>query len=260
MITVCISSHKGGTGKTTTAVNLAHGLARDGARVLLVDLDAQGNAADFLGLEPAPGLFRLLIDRLPLAEVAIPTGRPGFDLVPGSMKTAAIPALLAEEPGRDALMRRALRGAPYDWAILDTAPSLGLLQTLALAAADLLVVPTELEFASGLGVAQVIRTMARINEALELRVRLAGILPTKWDRRLSESRAQLDALGQRFPGKVWLPIPTDAKAAEAPAYGKTLWEYAPTCPAVIGRDLDGSPSPVGGYAQAVERMKAEAGR
>lgn len=260
MKTLCIASHKGGTGKTTTAVTLGHKLALDGARVLLIDCDAQGNLADFLGLQPLPTLFHLLVNRTPLERIVLPTGRPNLDIIPGNHRTAAIVPHLSEEPGRDYRLRRALAKAPYDWVILDTAPSLGLLQTLALAAADYLLVPTELAFASGLGVTQVLQTVTTLNEALDLNICLAGILPTKWDRRLTESKAQLVTLARRFPGKVWMPIPSDAKAAEVPAYGQTLWEYAPNSPALTGRDVPGFSIPVGGYIRAIERLQQEVGK
>lgn len=253
-----IASHKGGTGKTTTAVTLGAGLALRGLRVLVVDCDAQGNLADFLNREPAPGLFRLLIDRAPLAEVVIPSGRPGLDILPGDYQTAAAASLLVGAPGVDYRLKRALAGAGYDWILFDTAPSLGLLQTLAFVAGDLLLVPTELAFASGLGVAQVLRTVATLKQDVDFDLELVGILPTKWDRRLNESTAQLKALADRYPGRVWLPIPTDAKVSEAPAFGQTLWEYAPSCAALRGREDNGQM--IGGYEQALDRLLAKAER
>jgi len=247
-----VASHKGGTGKTTSAVTLGHGLARRGCRVLVIDCDAQGNLADFLGKDPANGLYRLLIDRAPLAEVVIASGREGLDLLPGDHTTAAAAIRLVGAPGVDYRLKRALASSDYDWILIDTAPSLGLLQTLAFVASDLLLVPTELTFASGLGVAQVLRTVATLRLDLDLSLELVGILPTKWDRRLSESVAQLKTLAGRFPGKIWTPIPTDAKANEAPAFGLTLWEYAPSCPALEGRDCGGKRW--GGYAQAIDYL------
>lgn len=255
--TICIASNKGGTGKTTTAVTIGAGLARRGFRVLLVDCDAQGNLADFLNVEPGPGVYRLLVDRAALISVVIPSGREGLDVIPGNYQTAAAAAQLVGAPGVDHRLRRALAGGGYDWVILDTAPSLGLLQTLAFVAADLLLVPTELTFASGLGVAQVLRTVAALRQDVDMGLQLAGILPTKWDLRLADGAKQLQALVKRFPGKVWQPIPTDAKVNEAPAYGQTLWEYAPGCAALQGREYGGRL--VGGYEQALDRL-LEVGR
>ena len=257
-INLVIASHKGGTGKTTTAVTVGHRLAQAGQRVLLVDLDAQGNLSEYLGLEPGPGIHRLLKDREPLAEVVISSGRERLDVVPGNYKTAETAKELVGQMGLDTRLKRALDGSPYDWILFDTAPSLGLLQAMAFAAADWLLVPTELTFASGRGVAYVLRTVAALKQDIEgMGCNLAGILPTKWDRRLSESEAQLKILADRFPAKVWLPIPTDAKVAEAPAYGETLWEYSPSCPALQGREIDGRA--VGGYERAVTRLVSEVG-
>ena len=253
--TLIVASHKGGTAKTTTAVTIAAILAARGDHVLLCDLDPQGNAADYLGIDHGDGVYRLLIDRAPLAECVVPTGRDRIDLLPGGPSTAKADKMLIGEPGRDTRLRRALAHAPYRWIIVDTAPSLNLLQILAFVAGDYLLIPTELTFASGLGVAQVLRTVAQLRQDLDLSIRLAGILPTKWDRRVSESDAQIKALADRFPGQVWLPIPTDAKVAEAPAYGATLLEYAPYSAAMIGREIGGRL--IGGYQQAVDRLLKE---
>jgi chromosome partitioning protein len=258
-IKLVIASHKGGTGKTTTAVTVGHRLAQLGQRVLLIDLDAQGNLADYLGIEPGPGVYRLLKDREPLASVVVDAGRERLALVPGNHSTAQAAKDLIAVYGRDQRLRRAVDGSPYDWILFDTAPSLGLLQALAFVAADWLLIPTELTFASGLGVAQVLRTVATLKQEIDgMRIRLAGILPTKWDRRVGESEAQLKILAERFPKLVWLPIPTDAKVAEAPAYGSTLWEYAPGCAALAGRQI--GDRLIGGYEQTVTRLLKETRR
>jgi len=258
MITVAIASHKGGVGKTTTAVTVGHLLAEAGYQTLVVDLDPQGSAASFLGMERGNGLYRLLIDREPWSRVVQPAGRANLFLIAGGPTTARADKQLVGEVGREARLRRALAGSGFDWMILDTAPSLNLLQVLAFVAADYLLVPTELSFASGEGVRQVLETVAALRQDLDLGVRLAGILPTKWDRRKGENDAQLKLLAGRFPGKVWLPIPTDAAVERAPAYGSTLVEYAPECAAMVGREVAGHL--VGGYRAAVDRLLREVGR
>ena len=253
-----VASHKGGTGKTTTAVTIGHRLAQLGQRVLLVDLDPQGNLSDFLGRPPAAGVYRMLVERVEAEDVIVQLeDRPGLDLLPGDHSTARAAKLLTGEAGLDFRLKKALAGLGYDWVLIDTAPSLGVMQLLAFVAGDWLLVPTELAYASGLGVGQVLRTVAQLKKDVDTRIKLAGILPTKWDRRLTDSDAQLKALKDRFPKKVWLPIPTDAKAAEAPAFGSTLWEYAPKSRAVVG--LLWGAQLVGGYAKAVERLLREVG-
>jgi chromosome partitioning protein len=137
--------------------------------------------------------------------------------------------------------------------LIDTAPSLSPLHILALMAADWLLVPVELSHGGGLGVAQVLRLVATLKEDAGAHIRLAGILPTKLDRRLKESAAQLRALVEHYPKLVWPPIPTDAKAIEAPAFGKTLLEYAPGCAALDGREVGGKL--IGGYRQALRRLE-----
>lgn len=258
--TVVIASNKGGTGKTTTTVTLGHGLARMGYKVLLVDCDPQGNLADFVGKDPAPGLYRLLKEQDPLPGVVIPAVRENLDIVPGSHETAAAAKEIISERGLDYRLEDALAGSGYDWILIDTAPSISLIQELALIAADLLVIPTELTYASALGVGQVLRMAAGLHRKVRgMHLEFAGVLPTKWDRRLNESEDQLKALTAKFPDKVWLPIPTDSKVSEAPAWGKTLWEHAPDCSALLGRKIDRYPEPFGGYARALERLLREAG-
>jgi len=252
--TVVVASHKGGTGKTTTTITLGHALARAGKRVLLIDFDPQGNAAEFLGVDPANGVYRLLSKREPLDACVVPTGREGLDLLPGDATTVKAQQDLAGAAGFDQRLRRALVGVSYDWVLVDTAPSLGLLQVLAFAAGDWLLVPTELEYASGRGVAKVLHTVNLLRNDIDLTIELAGILPTMWDQRYRESDSQLQLLAQRFPGKCWLPIPTDARAREAPGYGATLWEYAPESPAIKGRVLGAQKQLVGGYEQAAQRL------
>lgn len=265
MITVAIASHKGGVGKTTTAVTLGHLLARAGHKTLVVDLDPQGSVASFLGLERGNGVQRMLIDRAPWQKVTLPASREEGEkranlwVIPGGPTTAKADKQLTTEVGREARLRRALAGSGFDYVILDTAPSLNLLQVLAFVAADWLLVPTELSFASGEGVRQVLETVAQLRQDLELPVRLAGILPTKWDRRKGEADEQLKVLAQRFPGKVWLPIPTDAAAERAPAFGSTLVEYAPDSAAMIGREVRPGRL-VGGYRAALDRLVREVGR
>lgn len=259
MITVAIASHKGGVGKTTTAVTLAHLLARTGQQVLVVDLDPQGSAASFLGMERGSGVHRLLIDRVHWSKVVQDTGRDNLFLIAGGPTTSKADKQLVGEVGREGRLKKALAGSGFDWVILDTAPSLNLLQVLAFVAADFLLVPTELSFASGEGVRQVLETVAQLRQDLELPVRLAGILPTKWDRRKGEADEQLKVLAQRFPGRVWLPIPTDAAAERAPAFGSTLVEYAPDSAAMIGREV-GPGRLVGGYRAALDRLVREVGR
>jgi len=251
MFTVTITNQKGGVGKTTTAVTLAAGLAAAGRRVLLIDLDPQGHVALSLGLEKAPGLYRLLAEAAPLAEV-ITRARPGLDAILSDPSTDRI-----KRTGhfRDRIIadQVAVAGAAgYDVAIIDLAPSLDILQVAALVAADWLIIPTRLDFLAIDGINEAIKTMAEVAGAGHP-IKGLSILPCQFDRTTRETVTQLETLTAHFADQLWLPIPTDTRVREAPAYGKTLWEYAPDTAAVVGFESKGRK--VGGYAAALDRLK-----
>ena len=231
MTILTLANQKGGVGKTTTAVTLAHGLAMAGQRTLLVDLDPQGHVAFALGMDKAPGLYRLVVDEEPLAEVAI-YSRENLDIVPGDKKTEKAKRTIVISNFPTEIMARVLKNAPYDIIILDLAPSLDVLHISALMASDWVLVPTKLDAMAVDGVNEVLRSMGEVAERGH---RLGySILPTFFDRTTRETIIQLKALVDTFRGHVWPPIPQDTKAREAPAFGKSLWEYCSSCPAVVG--------------------------
>lgn len=233
MTILTLANQKGGVGKTTTAVTLAHGLALAGQRTLLVDLDPQGHVAFALGMDKAPGLYRLVVDEEKISDVAL-FGRDSLDIVPGDKKTEKAKRTIVISNFPTETMSRLLKDAPYDVVILDMAPSLDVLHVSALMASDWVIIPTRLDAMAVDGVNEVLRSMGEIAERGH---RLGySILPTFFDRTTRETIVQLKALVETFNGHVWPPIPQDTKAREAPAYGKTLWEYCPRSPATIGYD------------------------
>lgn len=250
-----VSNQKGGVGKTTTAVTLAHGLAREGFSVLLVDLDSQGNVADSLGLDAGNDLYRLLFPGLarPLGEVVTPSGRENLDVIRSDKHTAALKIALAAVDFREYVLYQVLVDAPYDVIILDCAPSIDLLHTAALVAADYLIVPTRLDQLAVKGVRDVLQTLQAVRRAGRTQCELLAILPTFYDRVTSESHAQFEHLVNVFGSRVWPPIPVDTHCRVAPRYGKTLWEYAPRTRALVGVQV-GNGRRVGGYVQALERL------
>ncbi len=252
---LAIANQKGGVGKTTTAVTLAHGLAREGLEVVVIDLDSQGNVADALGLASGNDLYRLLFPGLgaPLAEVVTPSGRNHLDVVRSDKRTANLKMALAGEPFREGVLARALRGAAYDVVILDCAPSVDILHVAALVAADALLVPTRLDQLAIKGVRDVLQSLVAIQQVGGSRCELLGILPTFYDRVTRESHAQLEHLVNTFGALVWPPIPVDTRCRVAPRFGQTLWEFAPDTRALVGIPA-GRGSPVGGYIQVVERL------
>lgn len=258
-----VASSKGGTGKTTTVVNIGHRLAQLGYKTLLVDMDSQGGLARALGLydrlqesEELGGIYQALIGKVPLGKVVVETGRENLSLLPGDHTTEEAARLLLGQPGLDYRLKKLLSGSGYDWVLIDTAPSLGLMQALALAAGDYLIIPAELVYTAVTGVADVLRIVEELRELIELKIKLIGVLPIRLDMRTESSGRFMKLLAQAFKKQVWLPIPTDTAVELAPEAGQTLWEFSPGCPALVGRRIGGEM--IGGYERAVERLIGEA--
>ena len=258
---LAIVNQKGGVGKTTTAVTLAAGLAKATCKTLLVDLDSQGNVADALGLTKEPGLYRLLVAKLNWREVVVPSGglvaRAHLDVIPGDRHTVEAKQYLASMNFRERALEQALRplARRYDYVVLDLAPSVDVLHVAALVAADAFLVPTRLDHLAVIGVNDALLTLAALKQGGVEPPRFLGVLPTFWDRTTKESEHQLAHLARTFGSQLWAPVPTDTKAREAPAHGKTLWEYAPECRAIAGVWL--GQRYVGGYRAALDRLLEE---
>ena len=251
MAVVTVANQKGGVGKTTTAVTLAHGLAREGYSVLLVDLDPQGHVAFSLGLEKSPGLFKLIVEEEPLGEVVV-KARENLDVVPGNKKTEAVKRFVTTLDFREQVLVKYLRDAYYDVVIMDTAPSLDVLHVAALVTSDWVLVPTKLDAMAVDGVNEILHSMGEVTQQGHV-FRGYSILPTFFDRTTKETAFQLRHVVDTFGQRVWPPIPQDTKAREASAYGQTLWEFTPTSSSVVG--YLSNDKQVGGYDDVLARMK-----
>lgn len=257
MIIVAVANQKGGTGKTTTAVTMGHKLAQDGYRVLLVDTDAQGHVASALGLNKAPGIMRLVAwYKRTAEEPLVLSARPGLDLIPSNAQTTEAKEILTGMRFREDFLERALGelGADYDAVVIDCAPSVDVLHMAALVAADWLVVPTRLDYLAVDGVNEVILLLKETKQFRPQAADLLGILPTFFDRRTNETLEQLEILVKTFKDLVLPPVPVDVKLREAPAFGESIWEYAPTSRSVVGIN-SGQDRVYGGYARFVEWME-----
>ncbi len=230
---IAFANQKGGVGKTTSAINLATVLAAN-HKVLLLDLDPQGNASTGLGvdrIERGAGTYALLIDDCPLADVLRPTGVPNLLLVPADSDLAGAEVELVAMEEREHRLRLALQAgagttAGFDYIMLDCPPSLGLLTLNALVAADSVLVPLQTEFFALEGVSQIIQTIERVKRVLNPALALEGILLTMYDRRnnLSEQVAQ-DVRGF-FKDKVFeTVIPRNIRISEAPSHGLPVTVY-----------------------------------
>lgn len=227
-IRLAIFNHKGGTGKTTTSVSIAAGFAQRGLRVLLVDTDSQGNVGVSLGVKAEKTLYHVLVMGVRATDAAVRV-RPNLDLVVSNETLAAAELFLAGKQNRDRVLRERLASAfdAYDVILLDCSPSLSLMNQNALVVADGIVVPVACDFLSLVGVRQVIKTVKNVNQLLHHPVQIEGVLPTFYDARARICRDAVDAMKEHFGDRVLPPIRQATRLKEAPAQGKTIFEYAP---------------------------------
>jgi chromosome partitioning protein len=228
---LAVMNQKGGTGKTTTSVSLAAGLAERGFRTLLIDLDAQGNVGVSVGVRGRRTLYHVLIDGSSPRDVAVPV-RQNLDVITADQSLAAAELELVNAPNRAQVLARRMGDAmasdsPYDHVLLDCAPSLSLLNQNALVFARQVLVPVSCDYLSLVGVKQILRTLQHVREVLLTPVDILGVLPTLFDKRNNISKQAVSALESHFGDKVLAPIRMDVRLKEAPSHKKTIFEYAP---------------------------------
>jgi chromosome partitioning protein len=224
---IAVFNHKGGTGKTTSAVTVAAGLARAGKRTLLVDTDAQGNVAVSLGLKTKLTLYHVLVMGLPVAD-AVVSSRPNLDVLASNETLAAAELYLAGRQNRDRVLASRLAAAKeaYDFVVVDCSPSLSLLNQNALVFADAVLCPVACDYLSLVGIRQVVKTIKNVNRLLNHPVRLWGVLPTMYDTRARICHEALETLREHFGDRCLQPVRSAIRVKEAPSQGQTLFEYA----------------------------------
>ncbi len=233
---VAIANQKGGVGKTTTAVNLGVALAEKDLRILLVDLDPQANATSAFGMQEIAGesIYDSLLGEASIAKIVLPTRFNNLFFIPADLDLAGAEVEIARMPDHLARLRKALTAfrsdATFDFILLDCPPSLGILMTNALAAADEILTPIQCEYFALEGLVKIVRVVEQIRDSgANDQLAISGILMTMFDSRTNLSAQVVADVRKHFGEKVYRTVvPRTVRLSEAPSFGKSILEYDAT--------------------------------
>ena len=230
---LAVTNQKGGVGKTTTTINLGAALARLGVKVLLIDIDPQGNATSGLGLsrnEVKSCIYNVLIEDLPVTEVTVGTRWTNLDIVPATIQLAGAEIELVPLTAREEKLKKAIADIKdeYDFIIIDCPPSLGLLTLNAMNAADGVIIPIQCEYYALEGLGQLMNTITLVRKHMNKDLQIEGVVLTMYDSRTNLSEQVAEEVRNYFQQYVYKTvIPRNVRLSEAPSYGQHILEYDP---------------------------------
>jgi chromosome partitioning protein len=241
-----VANQKGGVGKTTTAVNVAAALAMGGLRVLVIDLDPQGNACTALGIDrnQLPGMFEVLVNEQPISSIVQKAaGFPHLECAPADLSLAGAEVNMVSFVSRESRLKFALesflkereaQGQRIDYVIIDCPPSLGLLTVNALTAAEEVLVPIQCEYYSLEGLTLLLQTLQQVQSMLNKQVHISTIVLTMYDSRTRLANDVANSVRQHFPKElIDIPIPRAVRISEAPSFNQTVMTYDASSPGAV---------------------------